>query len=248
MPFSSVTPGRPRRFHTTQWSMIVAAREDSGPASRAALESLCRAYWYPLYAYVRRAGHSPADAQDLTQAFFAQLLEKNWIDAADPQRGRFRTFLLVALRRFLAKAWRHASTQKRGGATPTVALDASEAEARFAVEPALGPDEVFEHRWAMTVLSKAMERLANEYTASHRAAEFEQLKDCLTAAHGEIPYDRLAAEMKSTAGAVRVAVHRLRKRFRDVLRLEVAETVEDSAELEDELRHLVTVLSRSGNK
>lgn len=223
--------------------MIVAARQGSLDTSRPALESLCRAYWYPLYAYVRRAGHSPADAQDLTQAFFAQLLEKNWIKAADQERGRFRTFLVVALTRFLAKEWRRATTQKRGGKIPTVALDAGEAEARFAVEPALGPDEVFEYRWAMTVLTKAMERLAGEYGASGRSSEFDRLKNWLTAERGEIPYDTLAAEMGSTAGAVRVAVHRLRKRFRDVLRLEVAETVENAADLEDELRHLVGILS-----
>jgi len=223
--------------------MIVAARQGSPESSPAALESLCRAYWYPLYAYVRRLGHSPADAQDLTQAFFAQLLEKNWIKAADQERGRFRTFLIVALTRFLAKEWRRATTQKRGGKVPTVALDANEAEARFAVEPALGPDEVFERRWAMTVLTKAMERLAAEYNAGQRSSEFDCLKHWLTAGRGEIPYDTLASEMGSTAGAVRVAVHRLRKRFRDVLRLEVAETVENEEDLEDELRHLVVTLS-----
>jgi RNA polymerase sigma-70 factor (ECF subfamily) len=224
--------------------MIVAAR--CGPASEAdaALESFCRAYWYPLYAYVRRSGHSQADAQDLTQAFFARLLEKDWLREALPERGRFRSFLLMALKRFLAKEWRRGAARKRGGDANFVPLDATDAEARYAVEPSLGPDAIFERRWAMTILDRALGRLADEYAASDRAAEFELLKPHLTAARGEIPYDETGVALGLNLGAARVAVHRLRKRFRETLRQEIAETVADASDLEDELRHLVQILGQ----
>ncbi|MBW8782696.1 MAG: sigma-70 family RNA polymerase sigma factor [Verrucomicrobia bacterium] len=236
--------GRSPRFATTQWSMIVAAR--CGPASEAdaALESFCRAYWYPLYAYVRRSGHAQADAQDLTQAFFARLLEKDWLSEALPERGRFRSFLLMALKRFLAKEWRRGAARKRGGGANFVPLDAADAEARYAVEPSLGPDAIFERRWAMTILDRALGRLADEYAAADRTVEFELLKPHLTAARGEIPYEETGAALGLNPGAARVAVHRLRKRFRETLRQEIAETVADAADLEDELRHLVQILGQ----
>jgi RNA polymerase sigma factor (sigma-70 family) len=232
------------RFATTHWSMIAAACHGPTVEADAALEALCRVYWYPLYAYVRRSGHAPADAQDLTQAFFARLLEKSWLRDALPERGRFRTFLLMALKRFLAKEWRRDAARKRGGGLAFVALDASEAESRYAVEPSLSPDAMFERRWALTVLDRALAGLAAEYAAADRATEFALLKGHLTAARGEIDYDATAAALALSPGAARVAVHRLRKRFREVLRQEIADTVANSADAEDELRHLVHILGQ----
>jgi RNA polymerase sigma factor (sigma-70 family) len=231
------------QFATTRWSIIAAACEAPTAESDAALETLCRAYWYPLYAYVRRSGHPPADAQDLTQAFFARLLEKAWLRDARPGLGRFRSFLLMALKRFLAKEWRRENARKRGGGLAFVALDADEAEARYAVEPALGPDEIYERRWALTLLDRALAGLAEEYRATDRAAEFELLKGHLVAPRGEIDYETTAAELGLSAGAARVAVHRLRKRFREAIRAEIAETVAAPGELDVELAHFVKVLS-----
>ncbi len=232
------------RFATTRWSMIAVACHGPTAEADVALETLCRAYWYPLYAYVRRSGHSPADAQDLTQAFFARLLEKSWLRDAVPERGRFRGFLLMALKRFLAKEWRRDAARKRGGGLAFVPLDASEAESRYAVEPSLGPDAMFERRWALTVLDRALAALAEEYAAANRAAEFSLLKGHLTATRGEIDYDATAAALGLSAGATRVAIHRLRKRFRETLRQEIAETVANSTDAEDELRHLVQILGQ----
>lgn len=246
MPHESHAPATARngaRFATTRWSIIAAAREGATTEADAALEALCRTYWYPLYAYTRRAGHSAEDAQDLTQAFFARLLEKSWLHDARPGLGRFRSFLLVALKRFLAKEWRRENALKRGGGLGFVALEAEEAEARYAVEPALGPDEVFERRWALTVLDRALAALAEEYRDGERAAEFETLKGHLTAPRGEIDYDTTAVALGMTPGAARVAVHRLRKRFREVLRAEIAETVAAPGELDAELAHFVKILS-----
>ncbi len=239
--FPAVSPGS--SFATTRWSIIAAACHGPTGEADAALEALCRAYWYPLYAYTRRAGHSAADAQDLTQAFFARLLEKDWLRDARPGLGRFRSFLLMALKRFLAKEWRRENARKRGGGLGFVALDADEAESRYAVEPALGPDEVFERRWALTLLDRALAGLAEEYRASDRAAEFETLKGHLVAPRGEIDYEATAAALGLSAGAARVAVHRLRKRFRETIRAEIAETVAAPGELDAELAHFVKILA-----
>ncbi len=240
---ASPSPASPR-FATTRWSIIAAACHGPTIEADAALEALCRAYWYPLYAYVRRSGHAPADAQDLTQAFFARLLEKSWLRDALPERGRFRGFLLMALKRFLAKEWRRDAARKRGGGLAFVPLDASEAESRYAVEPSLSPDAMFERRWALTVLDRALAELAIEYAAADRASEFALLKGHLVAARGEIDYDATAAGLGLGPGAARVAVHRLRKRFRETLRREIADTVAQSSDAEDELRHLVQILAQ----
>ncbi len=223
--------------------MIAAVCEGPTGEADAALEALCQAYWYPLYAYVRRCGHAPADAQDLTQAFFVRLLEKEWLRDARPGLCRFRSFLLMALKRFLAKEWRRENAHKRGGGLHWVALDAGEAEARYAIEPALGPDETFERRWAMTLLERALSGVAVEYREAGRAQEFETLKDHLAAPRGEIDYESTAATLGLSAGAARVAVHRLRKRFREALRSEIAQTVETAGELESELAHFVKILA-----
>lgn len=231
-------------FVTTRWSVVLAAQEAAAPDAAAALETLCRAYWYPLYAYVRRAGRSPQDAEDLTQEFFARLLARDWLKVVAPEKGRFRAFLLMAMKRFLAKEWRREHALKRGDGAQHVPFDTGVAENRFAAEPPMSPDELYERRWAMLLLDEALARLQQEFEQPGRAGEFELLKPWLGAARGEIPYEELAVGLGSTAGAARVAVHRLRKRFRELFRQTIAETVADEREIETELRHLLGVLSR----
>jgi RNA polymerase sigma-70 factor (ECF subfamily) len=229
-------------FLTTRWSVVLAAQRETSPSGDAALETLCRLYWYPLYAYVRRSGQDPHDAQDLTQEFFARLLAKDWLRAAAQERGRFRTFLLVALKRFMAKEWHRATAQKRGGKNTVLPLDTVDAERRYAGEPVLTADEVFDRRWAMTLIEQTLERLRAEYQASGKAAEYGLLQEWLTAARGEIPYQQLAEQLGTSAGAARVAVHRLRQRFRDNFRENVSHTVAEPAAIEDEMRHLASIL------
>src|ERR1035437_8464667 len=175
-------------FVTTHWSVVLSARQKDSPETAAALETLCRTYWYPLYAYVRRQGHSPHDAQDLTQEFFARLLQKDYLKAAAREKGRFRTFLIVALKRFLANEWDRVRAQKRGGGQPLLSLDAEVAEGRYRIEPVEGAtaDKVYERRWALTLLDHTITRLREEFTGGGKAAEFERLKACLTAERGEI--------------------------------------------------------------
>lgn len=225
---------------------MLAARRDAATEARSALETLCRAYWYPLYAYLRRMGQPPPDAEDLVQEFFARLLEKEWLLTADPEKGRFRTFLLVALKRFMAREWRRSRTQKRGGALTHVPLDTTAAEHRYAGEPVetFAADDIYERRWAMTLLDQALENLAAEYARAGKAAEFASLKRWLTADRGGIPYAGLAAELQSSEGAVRVAVHRLRKRFRQLFRETIAGTLAEGEDVDEELRYLVAVLGR----
>jgi len=237
-------PVPPPLFVTTPWSVVLVAQGRSSPESAAALETLCRAYWYPLYAYVRGSGHAPHDAQDLTQEFFARLLAKDYLRAADREKGRFRTFLRVCLKRFLANEWDRQRAQKRGGGERPTSLEAAVAEQRYATELATGvpPDRLYERQWAMALLEQAMSRLRAEYTDTARIAEFEQLKSALTAERGAIPYAELAAALNTTEGAARVAVHRLRKRYRELFRATVADTVSEPGEVDDEVRHIATVL------
>jgi RNA polymerase sigma factor (sigma-70 family) len=226
--------------------VVLLAQRDTSPDAHVALETLCQGYWYPLYAYMRRAGQSPHDAEDLTQEFFARLLEKEWLLAASPEKGRFRTFLLVALKRFMAKEWHRAQTQKRGGAQTHLPLDTTDAEQRYAGEPveAFAADEIYERRWAMTLLDQTLDQLSAEFARAGKGAEFDGLKRWLTADRGQIPYGELAAELQSSEGAARVAVHRLRKRFRQLFRETIAHTVAEGEQVDEELRHLVGVLSR----
>mgnify|MGYP003787094741 FL=1 len=225
--------------------MVLSARRPDSPQSAAALETLCRTYWYPLYAFVRRQGHSPPDAQDLTQEFFARLLEKDYLKAAAREKGRFRTFLVVALKRFLANEWDRVRAQKRGGGQPCLSLDTELAEQRYRVEPIEGAtaDRVFERRWALTLLDRTMARLREEFAATGKAAEFDRLKACLTAERGEIACAEIAAGLAVSEGAARVAVHRLRKRFREVFREEIAHTVSRPQDIEEEVRYLISVLA-----
>jgi DNA-directed RNA polymerase specialized sigma24 family protein len=231
-------------FTTTRWSVVLAAQDQASPESVAALEILCRTYWYPLYALVRHQGHAPSDAQDLTQEFFARLLSKEFLRAADREKGRFRTFLRVALRRFLANEWDREHRLKRGGGQVLLPLDTSAAEQRYQEErdDAFPPDHLYERRWAGALLQEVLARLRAEYVADGKTAEFEQLKGALTAERGGIAYASIAAALELSEGAARVAVHRLRKRFRVLFRAAVAETVSAPDEVEDELRHVVTLL------
>ena len=242
---SSEVGGRPAVFVTTHWSVVVSARKKDSPESDAALETLCRTYWYPLYAYVRRQGHSPPDAQDLTQEFFARLLQKDYLKAAAREKGRFRTFLIVALKRFLANEWDRARAQKRGGGQHPLSLDTELAEQRYRIEPVEGAtaERVFERRWALTLLDRTMTRLREEFGSAGKGEEFDGLKVCLTAERGEISYAEIAKALGINEGAARVAVHRLRKRFREIFREEIAHTVSSPDEIEEEVRYLMGVLA-----
>jgi RNA polymerase sigma factor (sigma-70 family) len=247
VPPASDTPERHASplFVTTRWSVVLSAQEKNSGQAATALEALCRTYWYPLYAYVRRFGRSAPDAQDLTQEFFARLLEKDYLRAADRTKGRFRTFLLVALKRFLANEWDRAQAAKRGGGNVAVPFDTAFAESRYAMDSAAAQpaDREYEHRWAMTLLEQAMTRLRAEYERAGRTAEFEQLKEYLTAERGAIPYPVIATVLKVAESGARGAVHRLRKRFRELFREEIADTVSEPGEVEDEVRHVVAALS-----
>jgi RNA polymerase sigma-70 factor (ECF subfamily) len=236
----------PPVFATTRWSVVLAAQNQASPDSARALDTLCRTYWYPLYAFVRGSGHSPHDAQDLTQGFFAVLLAKDYLRVVAPEKGRFRTFLRMAMKRFLANEWDKQRSEKRGGGRLPLVLDTALAEERFLAErPGTpGPDSLYDRRWALTLLDEALARLEQEYAGAGKAAEYQRLKPHLTAGRGEIPYAAIAAGGQITEGAARVAVHRLRKRFREVFRAVIADTVSAPDELEAELRQVVEILSR----
>lgn len=238
---------QPEVFPHTRWSVVLAATQQPSPEAEAALETICRAYWYPLYAFVRRSGQSPPDAQDLTQEFFRHLLEKQWLEGANREKGRLRTFLVTALKHFMAKEWRRASAQKRGGNHSHVPMDTAFAESRYAAEAPtqLAAEAMFDQQWALTLLDLTTLRLEAEFVSAGKASEFSVLKNCLVAAHGAIDYDSVAGQLKVSEGAARVAVHRLRKRFRELYREEIAQTLPDSAELDAELRYLAGIVAGS---
>ena len=235
----------PRLFPHTRWSLVLAATRKNAPESAAALEIICHAYWYPLYAYVRRCGQSQHDAQDLTQDFFRLLLEKNWLEAADREKGKLRSFLIVALKNFMNKEWRRASTQRRGGGQIHAQFDTAFAESRFATDSnSLAPDETFDKQWALTLLNLTIERLRAEFVTAGRPGDFDALKNCLLAAPGAIDYAAVAKQLDVNEGAARVATHRLRKRFRKIYREEISQTLTDGADIDGELRHLAAALAR----
>lgn len=229
----------------TRWTVVLSARAADSREAAAALEILCRTYWQPLYAFARRQGRQPADAQDATQEFFSRLLAKDYLRTVAPEKGRFRSFLLVAFKRFLLNERERSQAQKRGGGQPEIALDATSAEERYLIEPVddASADKIFERRWALTLLDRAMARLREEFVAEDREKDFERLKVVLTAPKGEASYDELARELSLTPGAARVAAHRLRRRFREVFHDEIAHTVADATEIEDEVRYLFGVLA-----
>jgi DNA-directed RNA polymerase specialized sigma24 family protein len=231
-------------FDTTQWSLVLAAGGDDSAAARPALAALCEAYWYPLYAYVRRWGAGPDDARDLTQAFLASLLERRDLRHVRQERGRFRSFLLASLQHFLANDAARRRTLKRGGGVAVVPLVIDEAEGRYCVEPVetATPESLYERRWALTVIDRVLGQLRDEWTAGGRGAEFEALKACLL---GQAPaggYAAVAVSLTTTEGAVKAAVHRLRRRFQEWLRRDISRTVADPADVDDEIRYLIRAL------
>jgi RNA polymerase sigma-70 factor (ECF subfamily) len=231
-----------RNFPTTLWTVVLHAGRDEPAQARAALAQLCQAYWYPLYSFVRRRGYSPHDAEDLAQAFFTQLLENRGLGRADPEQGRFRTFLLASLKNFLANDWDRSQALKRGGGQTIVSLDDVSAESRYQLEPNhdMTPDRHFERQWAMTLLEQVLDALRDEYHAEGKGDLFEELKVVITGQPAA--YADMAARLRRSEGAIKVAAHRMRHRYRMLMRARIAETVGEG-DVEDELRHLLAVLS-----
>ncbi len=236
--------GKSSWFTTTHWSVVLAAGQESSPQAQEALENLCRTYWFPLYAYVRRKGHSPEDAQDLTQAFFAAFLRKNSISQACRDRGRFRSFLLTSLQNFLVQQWEKGRAAKRGGACQPLPWDQGSAESSYQLEAVseIPPDKVFEKRWAFTLFQEALVRLHEEFAAAGKGELFENLKCFLTEESGEQGYAGVAARLSMSPSTVAVAVHRLRKRYGDLVRAEIANTVTSPAEIDEEMRYLISLM------
>lgn len=238
-------PARDRSaFVTTQWSHVLDAGHTPSPEGAGALASLCQDYWYPLFAHVRRRGVGLEDAQDLTQAFFERLLEKRWLRDADPTRGRFRTFLLTALNHFLANEWDKSQARKRGGGFQRLSFDTQSAETQFQLEPKsrATPETEFNRRWALALLDRVLQQLRDDYEADGKGRLFEHLKDTLEGGRAEIPHAQLAVRLEMSEGAVRVAAHRVRQRYRELLRREIARTVDTVDAVEVELRDLFTAL------
>ena len=242
-PSDSSPRTNPGVFATTHWSVVLEAGRRSVPAAQAALEKLCRTYWFPLYAFARRQGNSPEDAQDLTQDFFARLLEKNYLAKADPDRGKFRTFLLRSLRNFLANEWKRAGRLKRGGGLEFLSIDTNAAEDRYAAGAPDGfnPDAEYETRWAVTLIEQVLAALREEFNAADKVRLFEELKGFIWGDKSTSSYAEIAGHLNLSEGTVKVAVHRLRQRFRELLRAEVAHTVARPEDIDGELRHLISV-------
>ena len=232
------------RFATTRWSVVLAARCERSLDSQQALSSLCESYWYPAYAYVRGRGHRRDEAEDLTQGFFARLLEKDALRAADPGRGRFRSFLLGSLQNFLANKRRDAMAKKRGGGRVALSLDFRTADERYSLEPAheLTPERIYERRWALTLLELCLAKLSQELERSGKGDRFGLFKEFL-AGESSRSYKEVAGELGMTEGAIKVSVHRLRRRYREILREEIAQTVAAPEDVDEELQHLLSILS-----
>jgi len=233
------------RFATTSWTKVLAARASSSSESREALETLCKIYWYPLYAFVRRQGYGPEESRDLTQAYFSELLEKGYLEDFDPSLGRFRVFLKASLQHFLSKERDKSQTWKRGGRAGIVSLDDQDVEGRYRHEPVdqLTPEQVFERRWALVILERVLERLRAEFSEPDRGPEFETLKGYLTGEAPKVPYRQAASALRTSEEAVKTSVHRLRQRFGRVLREEIGETVSSPEEIDDEVRHLLRTIA-----
>jgi RNA polymerase sigma-70 factor (ECF subfamily) len=231
----------PSNFPTTLWTVVLHAGRDEPAQARAALAQLCQGYWYPLYSFIRRRGYSPHDAEDLTQSFFAHLLEKRGLGRVDPEQGRFRTFLLAALKNFLANDWDRTQARKRGGGQTIVSLEQGSAESRYQLEPShdLTPERHFERQWALTLLDHVLAALRDEYHADGKGDLFEELKAVI--AGQPAAYAEMAVRLRRSEGAIKVAVHRLRHRYRELMRARIAATVGEG-DVEDELHHLLEVL------
>lgn len=228
------------QFPSTLWSVVCNARDRT---SAAALENLCHAYWSPLYAYVRRQGHQPHDAQDLTQEFFSRLLENDSFASVDRSKGRFRSFLLASMKHFLANEWKRATRQKRGGGQIHFSIDAQVAEGLAELQNHLDPEKLFEKRWAETVLQRVLDRLEQEWSEKEGAGRFEDLKVFLVEPKGSTSFADAAARAGATEASLKWAVHKLRERYRDLVREEISHTVENANEVEDEIRHLLAALA-----
>ena len=233
-------------FATTHWSVVLAARQGEPSEADAALENLCRTYWYPLYAFLRREGRNPHDAQDLTQEFFARLLQGKFLANVGPQKGKFRSFLLAALKHFLCDEWDKTKAQKRGGGQSFISLDDHNAEELYLLEPDAGApaEQIFEKRWALTLLTQALARLRQEFADAGKIHEFDHLKVFLSTLTSDGAYDTVAVKLEVTADAVALRVHRLRQRYGELIREEIAHTVGSPAEIEDELQHLFKAVGR----
>jgi RNA polymerase sigma-70 factor (ECF subfamily) len=231
-------------FVTTHWTVVLAAGRNDSTHAQEALAKLCQTYWYPLYSYVRLRGYSPHDAQDLTQEFFAGLLDRQTLARITREKGKFRSFLLTALKNFLVDEWKKSRREKRGGGR-VISLDAEDAERRFALEPVeeLTPEKVFEQNWALALLDTVYEQLRREYAAAAKSEVFAELKFCLTGDRNAVPYSELGKRLKIPENTVKTLVHRLRQRYRELLRLEVSNTVEHPDEVEEELRFLCRALA-----
>jgi RNA polymerase sigma-70 factor (ECF subfamily) len=232
-------------FATTQWSLVLSAGRRDGRRSAAALATLCESYWFALYAFVRRSGYLRQDAEELTQEFFVRLLEKNYLAAADKSRGRFRSFLLTALKHFLANEWQRGRAEKRGGARLAIPLDFAAAEQRYAVEPAdpWTPEQLYQRRWAMMLLERVLEQLRGEAIAGGQSERFETLKDLLAGPAADVSYQQIATRLSTTESAIKMAVQRLRRRYRELLKTAVAQTIATTEDVDDELRALLGALS-----
>ena len=234
------------RFATTHWSVVRAAGKSSSAQQRKALGELCESYWFPLYAFLRRRGCDTHEAEDLTQAFFAHVLEKKDLGAANPNYGKFRSFLLVRLKGFLSDQRDRANAQKRGGGKKIISLSVQTAEGQYALEPTdrLSPEMLFEKSWALTVLERTMDRLEAEMAEAKKQQLFEHLKVYLTTEKDAVPYEDMAKELDMTSTAVRVAVHRLRRKYRRLLREEISQTVGDKDQIDEEMACLFAALGR----
>lgn len=241
----SQTPDVERRaFATTSWSMVLEAADSDQENQTLALAELCQAYWFPLYAFVRRKGIGRSEAEDMTQAFFTELLEKNRLAHAEPSRGRFRSFLLASMNNFIAKQWRAEKTLKRGGGQTVLAIDYDDADQRYATMPVddVTPEKIFELNWALSVLENTIERVRQQYQETGKGELFESLKGFLTSGDA-VPYEVLAEETGMKVGALKVAAHRLRQRYGQQLRLQIAKTIADPEQVDEELRLLFSALS-----
>lgn len=245
MPDGTFPAPRAGRFATTRWSLVLAAGQKPDARSADALTGLCELYWYPVYAFVRRQGHRPDEAADLTQEFFARVLEKNYFQDADPQRGRFRAFLCASVRHFLSNERDRSRALKRGGTSPPISLDVETAEGTYRLEPRddLTPEKLFDRRWALILLDRVLARLRDSHSAAGKGELFDRLHGFLTGDNAGLSYAELAKSMSTTEGAIKVAVHRLRRAFRDTLMEEIAETVSEPADVAAEIEYLMKAVS-----
>jgi RNA polymerase sigma-70 factor (ECF subfamily) len=234
----------PRSFETTRWSLVVSAGQIGTPESKEALATLCGLYWYPIYLFVRRRGYNAEEALDLTQGFFTRLLEKNDLATADRSRGRFRSWLLGCLKHFLANEWDRSTALKRGGGKSLLSIDAEDAEGRYLREPShdLTPERVFDRRWALTLLDQTLSTLREECKKNGKTALFDALKPALAGEGRDESYSNLGTQLGMSEGAVKVAAHRLRARYRDILRLRIAETVDTEQAVDEEIKDLFEAL------